>query len=507
MFKSILASPSRPLRYSEEPDRPTNHPALRRTSETGLRVLTIALLLLASILSGCTIHPPGEKQERDAAARLGKPFEKQVKDRDIPPLPENPTPEQLVQFALLNNADLEQKYWGWRAAIEQIPQDGTQSTNLNIAAGTTITKGHASWGASTVTLGNDPMTDIKWPGKLDLAAKQSLEAARAAGRRFVNAKYALRGKVLGAYYDFALDAQLLRLEQANAQLLDVVASTTAARNRAGSMGQQDVLKARNQLDLSRNDIANLQSQLMIQQAALNSLMDRPPQASPAMPMEQPPPRAIAYTDAQLLALAAKHNPELAALADEIAARQDGIRLAQLQYFPDFNLSVGTDLEGMAQSLLGQATVPLFRYEAINASVAQAQANLRGSQAMLRQSGNDLASQVVADIVALRDQDRQLDLFGQTILPRARQVIEIERAEYETGQGSLLEMLDAQRSLISIERLVATLRAGRDKWLVDLEAITTVDLSSHAAKPTALRWEPTATPELSAQVARCCRRSI
>jgi cobalt-zinc-cadmium efflux system outer membrane protein len=438
------------------------------------RLATIALL---AGLTGCTVHPPGEREERAAALQSGKSFEKRAEDRDIAPLPENPTPEQLVQFALLNNADLEQRYWTWRAAIEQIPQDGTQTTSLNIAAGTTITNGRAGWNSSTVALGNDPMTDIKWPGKLDAAARQTLENARAAGERFIKAKYELRGKVLSAYDDYALTAELIRLEQANEQLLDLTATTTASRNRAGSAGQQDVLKASNEVDLSRNDIANMQSQLASQRAAVNALLNRAADAALPVPGEQRVEKPIAYQDGELIDLAAKNNPELVALADEIRGRQDGVRLAKLQYVPDFNLSAGTDLVGVTQSVLGQATIPFFRYEALNAAISQADANLRASEAMRRQTGSDLAAQVVGDISAIRDADRQIELFGQTILPRGRQIVDIGRSVYETGHESLLDLLDGQRSLIAIERLVANLKAVREKHVADLEAITTVDITA------------------------------
>ncbi len=381
---------------------------------TSIHRLTIVALVAG--LAGCTVHPPGEREERDAALQSGKPFEKRIEVRQIPPLPENPTPDQLVEYALLNNAELEQHYWEWRSAIEQIPQDGTQTTTLNVSAGTSITNGRASWGSSTVALSNDPMTDIKWPGKLDAAAKQTLENAKAAGRRFIKAKYDLRNKVLSAYYDYALNAELIRLEQSNQQLLQTTATVTEAQNRAGSSGQQDVLKASNEVDMSANDIANMQSQLPSQRAAINALLSRPADAPLPVPTELPPARSLVYADDELVDLAAKQNPELIALADEIRGRGEGIRLAKLQYVPDFNLSAGTDLMGVTQSVLGQATIPIFRYEALNAAIAQAEANLRASEAMRRQAGNDLAAQVIADITIIRDADRQLDLFEHTILP-------------------------------------------------------------------------------------------
>jgi outer membrane protein TolC len=428
-------------------------------------------------LAGCTVHPPGEREERDAALQAGKPFEKRMEDRNIPPLPENPTPDQILQYALLSNAELEQHYWEWRSAIEQIPQDGTQTTTLNIAAGASITNGRTSWGSSTVALSNDPMTDIKWPAKLDAAAKQTLENAKAAGQRFIRAKYDLRTKVLNAYYDYALNAELIRLEQSNRQLLRTTATVTRSRNRAGSSGQQDVLKANNEVDLSDNEIASMQSQLPTQRAAINALLSRPADAPLPVPAELPPARPLAYGDGELIELAAKQNPELIALADEIRARGEGIRLAKLQYVPDFNLSAGTDLMGVTQSLLGQATIPLLRFEALNAAIAQAQANLRASEAMRRQAGNDLAAQVVADITIIRDADRQLDFFAHKILPRAGEIVNVGRTAYETGHASLLDLLENQRSLIAIERLVADLRITREKRLVELESITASDLSS------------------------------
>jgi outer membrane protein TolC len=439
-----------------------------------------AVLLVG--LAGCTVHPPGELEERATAVQVGKPFEKPIEVRQIPPFPVNPTSDRLVEYALLSNAELERHYWEWRSAIEQIPQDGTQTTTLNVAAGTSITNGHTSLGNSTLTLTNDPQTDIKWPDKLDAAAKRALENARAAGQRFFKAKYDLRYKVLKAYYDYALNAELIRLEQSNQRLLRTIATVAETRYRAGRSGQRDVLKSSNEADVLSNDIANIQSQLPIQRAAINALLSRPPDAPLPIPTKLPASRRVVYRDVDLVEMAAKQNPELIALADEIRGRDEGIRLAKLQYVPDFNLSAGADLMGVTQSLLSQATIPILRYEALDAAIAQAEAKLRASEAMRREVGNSLTAQVIMDIKIVRDVDRQLDLFDHTILPRARQVVNVARAAFETGNASetdaasLLNLLDDQRSLIAIERLTAKLRITRETHLAELESITGSDLT-------------------------------
>jgi len=56
------------------------------------------------------------------------------------------------------------------------------------------------------------------------------------------------------------------------------------------------------------------------------------------------------------------------------------------------------------------------------------------------------------------------------------VVNVGRSVYESGQGTLLDLLEDQRSLIAIERLVGNLRITREKRLVDLESITANDLS-------------------------------
>jgi len=158
------------------------------------------------------------------------------------------------------------------------------------------------------------------------------------------------------------------------------------------------------------------------------------------------------------------------MAAEIRGRGSSIELAKLQYVPDFSLSAGTDLAGLTQSLLGSVTVPFLRHEAIDAAIAQAEANLHSTEAARRQTQNDLGARFVGDISALRDADRQLALFDQVILPRLARMVELSRSAYESGQSSLLDLLDSQRSLLSVRRLVAELRVAREKRLADLESI-------------------------------------
>jgi outer membrane protein TolC len=427
-------------------------------------------LLLFVALTACTIRPQGETEERQAAQQAGKSFASTRQS----PLANKPTRDDLVRYALANNAELQQQYWQWRSAIEQIPIDGTQATNLAISLGTVVNNGQWSLDRSTIGVGNDPMADIVLPPKLSTAAKRSLENARAAGIRFRKAQLELRAKVISAYDDYSLTAETIRLGERNVQLLQTIVTITEARSRIGMAGQQDVLKVENDLDMAKNDVAAARSRLPIMLASLNAALNRDPADAIPVPDSLPGVSPVTDSDQALLDRAAQANPELVALADEMRAKNEDIRLAKYQYIPDISVSASTDLEGMAQSLLGSFTVPFLRYEAIEAAVKQAEDNLRANEAARQQTSRDIGAQLIGDVVTVHDADRQLKLLNDSILPRARQAISLSQTAYQTGNSTLRDLLDTQRSLIELERFGAELTITRDKRLADIESVTGLD---------------------------------
>ncbi|HWE01413.1 MAG TPA: TolC family protein [Tepidisphaeraceae bacterium] len=440
-------------------------------------LLSFALVTVVSLatLTGCTVHPQGEHEERRAALRAGGMFTIQEARRAFPTLADNPSADDLVHYALLTNGDLERAYWEWRSAIEQIPQDGTQPTNLALSASLDFTRGSTGLAHAVIGAGNDPMADIVLPAKLSVAARRALENARAAGIRFRIAQYDLRKKILNAYYDYALTAELIRLQRSFGQLLDTSALAVEARDNVGGADRQDALKARNEADLSNNAIAAMQAQLVIEKAALNALLNRDAGASLPIPAQLPVAGKIESSDARLFQRIADRNPQFAALARDIAGKNDAITLAKLQYLPDFSVGMNTDPKGIAQSLLGMVTVPWLRHEAIDGAIAQAEANLKAAEATRRQTGSDVVAQAVMDVRTIRDADRQLDIYEQAIVPRAAQSIAVARAGYEAGRLSLVDLLESRRALIAFGRMTANLRVIRAKSLADLEAIAAQNL--------------------------------
>jgi outer membrane protein TolC len=453
---------------------------MKRLRKTSVLLSGVLLLVATALLvtSGCTIHPRGELQERHEAAIAGKPYVHPVELRQLPTLSPHATPEELVAYALLNNGDLEQTYWDWRSAIEQIPQEGTQKTNVMITFNSMITNGTTAADMNTLSIGNDAMNNIMLPNKLETAARGALEQARAAGLRFDQARFELRKKVLSAYTDYALTAELIRLEESNRDLLTLVLRVTESRIGTGGAMQQDAMRAVNEQEMSTNELKMQQAKLPSELATINALLNRAADAPLEVPKSMPVVPELMQSDEDILALAAAENRELQAQSHDLVSKRDAIARAKAEYLPDFGVNASMDLAGVSQSLMGSVMLPVLRYQAIDAGIRQAEATLHAAEAMRRQATHDLESRVVGDLAMLHDIDRQISLYRSSLIPRAQQIISADQSTYAAGQRSFLDLLEGQRSLIALRRMLADFQSTRVKELADVEAALAMPLMPH-----------------------------
>jgi outer membrane protein TolC len=205
-------------------------------------------------------------------------------------------------------------------------------------------------------------------------------------------------------------------------------------------------------------------------AALNALLNREPLAALELPGRLPPPRAFQVSDQEVLERLALRNPELEALAREVRGRKEAVTLMRQEYLPDFGLGVSGDAGGMARSIMGMLTAPFVRYPAIEASIAQAKAELEMSRAARRQREHDLKARAVLLLYDLRNAERQSALYEASILPQSEMVVEAARAAYAAGRISAVEFLDGRRMRLEVRLMRAELAAEREKLLAELEAL-------------------------------------
>ena len=444
--------------------------------------LLIVTLVAGISLAGCTVHPAGEAQLRRQAQVAGRPFAKPYAQRHPSPLPFNATPGQLVHYALRNNPQVQQYYWQWRVAIENIPQAGTQTTTLMLNAGTLLSRGAASFANTTAGVANMGSADIQWPSKLSADAQAALLRAVAAQWNYQSTRFALRRNVLDAWYGYARTAVLLKLVRRRQALLQSVIALNQAGIKTGTVQPQQWLSGQNRLDLLRSRALELTQQLPRQLAALNALLGRPANT----PLK--PPQAIARvpvpaaSNEQLLALAVRRNPKLQALAKLAAAGRISIRRAKMRYIPNFDLGLSTSLEGTVQNITGALVVPALRYQAIDASIRQARDQLRATHASWRGQYNSLASRLLIDLIALRNDQRQLRLFRGHILPRWRMLAALTRAAYQQGGALAARQLGPNQTMLQIQQTMVDLQTDQNQRIADLDAIVAAPIERGAPQP-------------------------
>jgi outer membrane protein TolC len=301
-----------------------------------------------------------------------------------------------------------------------------------------------------------------------------LDAAREAEDKFRAVKFDLQRRILEAYLDLALTEELIRIDRDNLTFLKLLSDSASDRAEAGAP-MQDLFKALIESETAQNDLAGLEAKAMAMRGELNGMLGREPSAPLGLPAELPAPRPMAADDAALIAVAVAQNPELAALAQQVAGRSDAVELARLAYLPDIIPSANIT-GSLSQSLGAMLMLPTKR-PAIRAAIDEAQSLTRSSEAMLRQTSQDRAARFVADLYLMRNAERESHLYRSRVVPAARQLVSSSRNSYAAGTIGFADLIDSERMFISVRRMVAQSQIEREQRLAELEALAGVDIET------------------------------
>jgi outer membrane protein TolC len=445
-----------------------------------LRVSHFLLVLSALFLlflSGCVLKPAGMGEHQAELAKAGETYAKPHNQRALPELPSPATWQDVLHRALLANGDLEAAYWEWNAAVARIDQEAAYpNSNINLGFDYMFSRqSMKAWDRTTLSAGFDPQTGgLMWPTKVAKAGEIALASARAAGERFRAAKFSLQQRVLSDYLELALAEERYRVQEANLSLISIMMDTAAQRVAVGGP-QQDLLKLRVEYDLAANQRTTLASQVSSQRARLNGMLAREPDAALELPAALPAARAVSVSDDQLFSMATGRSPRLSELAHQMQGRTNAIELARQAYIPD--ISPTAAITGSVSQAIGAMVMIPSNFPKIRAAIREQEAMLRSTQAMARQSRSDIAAEFVARLYAMRNAQRQAQVFEQQVMPAADQAAATMRQAYAVGSGTLADVIDAQRVLLDVRLMAAEARIEREMQLVALEAIAAVDIET------------------------------
>jgi outer membrane protein TolC len=451
------------------------------------------ILTLGLLISGCVIAPKEAKQEKAKMESAGQAYTTTRAAREIPDLPADPTWRDVLQRAMLASGEVESSYYEWAMAVHRIDQRGTwPSQPLDLGYSYMFSSERIkTFNRMTFSAGLDNPQAL--PNKTYFEAKTAWREAEAAGDRFRQAKFELQSKVLSAWADYAAQAERIRIGEENLGLLRMVVTSTETRVRAGAP-QQDLLRAQVELQTAENELGSRRAELTQQQARLNALLVRPADAAIAAPPAQPDPRPLPADDAALLALGVNNNAELASLDKDRLARESAIVRAKLEYLPDVNVNAA--FTGQISQMAGGVLAVPTRFPAIRAGIEEARADLRRVEAMRDQRRADRASAFAATLAALRDAERRVRVYTDTILPLASRSLDLTRRGYASGTATYLDVTESQRTLLEVRLMVVDARAMRERMLAELEMLAGADVETLGAPAISPATRPATSPSVT-----------
>ncbi len=103
-----------------------------------------------------------------------------------------------------------------------------------------------------------------------------------------------------------------------------------------------------------------------------------------------------------------------------------------------------------------------------AGVREAQARHRAAIQARANSANVLSANVKRVLYEFRDAERKIDLYRDTLVPKAKQNLGETEAAYRTGAATFLDLVDAQRALLDFELSYERALASHAQRLAELE---------------------------------------
>lgn len=381
--------------------------------------------------------------------------------------------QQAIQLGLQQSPGLAAARATAIAVAEQVPQaGGLPDPRLSF--------GLANLPTSSFSLDQDPMSQIQvgisqelpYPGKLALQEEVAQQQAQVAALGSDEARLRLVRDVKQAWWQLFYQDRAIQTIERNRTLLLQQFETAQTQYTVGHGQQQDVLLI--QLELAKLDDDELR---LIQARAdtmirLNSLLNR----SPLTPIVLPQQVVISLPELpdieKLQDSALSQRPDLHARQAQLEAARSRRELSARDRYPDFNIAARygkRDSYDDLASIQFSMSLPIYAGRKQSRAEDQRQAELIAQQEHLRDAQIRAAAEVASALVRYQRSRDQVTLFDVSILPQARQTIDVMLAGYQVNKVGFLNLVRAQTTLHNYETDYWQAYAAAHQALAELAA--------------------------------------
>jgi cobalt-zinc-cadmium efflux system outer membrane protein len=380
--------------------------------------------------------------------------------------------------AASNNAGLKSSFQRWKMAAARVPQAGALD-DPRFTYGYFIEEVETRTGPQKQRFGLSQK--FPWFGTIESRTDAAAATARAAYKRYEADKLKLFGEVKNGFYEYAYLYKAIEIARQNLELLKHFEQVAQARYRTAAAQHPDIIRAQIELALVEDHLAGLENMRSPVVSGLNALLNRDMTASLSKPQRSD--ALMESVDEVVIAgLIAERNPELAALKNDIQSARHRMRLAQKRYWPDVTLGVDwiqTDdarMDGVSGSgrdpvvAMVSFNIPLWG-DSYRAGAQQARALMRSARRQKEQTQLDLSGQAAEVLYRIAETRRKAALYENTLIPKGKEMVEVSESSYRAGGVDFLNLVDAQRKLLTFEVTYQRILTDHFQALAQLETLT------------------------------------
>ena len=337
-------------------------------------------------------------------------------------------------------------------------------------------------------------------GKRDLKGEVATKEAESYRWQVEERKLELRRMVVETYYQIYFTDKSLEIVDKNIKIIGDFITLAETKYSVGQGVQQDVFKAQVERSKMLDMRISLEQQRKSLQANLNTLLYRPAE-TPVGAIPDFDIKLIARSAEELRTIAFDNRPLLKSLVALIDKGKAGHKLAEKEFYPDFNVSFEymqrdrfEDSNGDDMYSLGVTfNLPVQR-ERRQAMVAESSSEISMASEELNSAKNNINLSVSDILAQLERRKKLIDLYRAGIIPQSEQSLESATIGYRVNKVDFLTLLDSRMTLFNYERELYESQAEYMMKLAQLEAVVGTELVTVTALQISL--PPAAMPEQS-----------
>lgn len=382
---------------------------------------------------------------------------------------QDPVLDGLVADALAANLDL-------ATATAQLREARARRTLSGAALGPTIT---ATGSGSRTTTGVDDNSrttelysagfDASWEPDVFGGLRRGVEAAEAdlgASAESLRAtQVSLVAEVVLNYVDLRTSERRLAVAEASVAARGETLDLTRWRVQAGLVSALDAAQAQTELESARAAMPALRTAISGAQNRLAVLLGRTPGDLQARLNEAAIPQTDVSMAVGIPADTLRQRPDVRAAERRLAAQTARLGEAEAARYPSFSLSGSLGLNALsleslangasaARSLFAGVTAPIFDSGRIGANIEIQDALLEQARLTYRAAVLGALEDVENALVAVANAGERRHQLAQATAA-AREALQIAEHRYASGLTDFLNVLDSQRTLLSLEDQLAS----------------------------------------------------